>query len=118
MEAGQLVLFPQLFAACLALLPLNLVQLSVLVLELLSKVCSAGPRPCPCSTTCISVSGTHTYAGCIAEVHACHAASSAHGVQSSLSKVVLSCATMLSPCQPFPQEKPGTSIRPQVHHAV
>ena len=38
MEPGQLVLFPQLFAACIALLPINLVQLSVLVMELLSKV--------------------------------------------------------------------------------
>ena len=38
MDAGQLVLFPQLFVACIALLPLNLVQLSVLVMELLSKV--------------------------------------------------------------------------------
>ena len=38
MEPGHLVLFPQLFAACIALLPINLVQLSVLVMELLSKV--------------------------------------------------------------------------------
>ena len=37
MEPGQLVLFPQLLAACVALLPLNLVQLAALCLELLSK---------------------------------------------------------------------------------
>lgn len=45
MEPGQLVLFPQIMAACIALLPLNLVQLAALVIELLSKVCS------PCGQT-------------------------------------------------------------------
>ena len=48
MEPGQLVLFPQILAACIALLSLNLVQLSVLVIELLSKV-----RACTSASQCL-----------------------------------------------------------------